>query len=159
MDHINTFQTNQKMSTCALAPAYASLCRGLEYLVKIRYIILANYNGARFFIFETVSLGRTATLSYVWKIHHKNWRHLRLIAHRFTKLSHNVCLVNTHNLIYRYARCDCKLRNVLWFYCVFLGIFIHYWRPLMSEVLYLYQIFTDCMSYQYLHFDMLICQI
>ena len=40
----------------------------------------------------------------------------------------------------------------------FLGIFIHYWQPFMSEVLYLHQTFTDCMSNQYTHFDMLTCQ-
>ena len=135
---------------------------------------------------------------------------LNCLAHSFTKLSQNVHLVNTHILIYRYARCDCKLWNALWFYCVFwvfsyiisdhsslnccistklslivylintemsksqmwlqalqrhlillrfLGIFIHYWRPFMSEVLYLHQTFTDCMSRQYTHFDMLTYQM
>ena len=27
---------------CVLAPAYTSLCRGLEYLLKVRYIILVD---------------------------------------------------------------------------------------------------------------------
>ena len=30
-----------------------------------------------------------------------------------------ICLVNTYILNYWYARCDCKLWNVFWCYCVF----------------------------------------
>ena len=56
---------------------------------------------------------------YVRKIHHKYERHLRLVAHSFTKLSQNVCLINIHILIYWHAGCDCKLWNALWFYCDF----------------------------------------
>ena len=41
----------------------------------------------------------------------------------------------------------------------FLGIFMHNWRSFMSEVLYLRQTFTDYVSNQYPHFDMLTCQI
>ena len=41
-----------------------------------------------------------------------------------------------------------------WFNCVFLSIFIHNWRALMSEVLHLHQIFTDCLSDWYTHFGM-----
>ena len=44
-------------------------------------------------------------------------------------------------------------------YGLFLGIFIHYSGLFISEVLYLHQIFTDYVSYQYIHFYMLICQI
>ena len=47
-------------------------------------------------------------------------RHLRLVAHRFTKHSHNLCLINTLILLYRYTRCICKLWHAFWFYCVFL---------------------------------------
>ena len=46
--------------------------------------------------------------------------HLCLVAHRFTILSQHMYLVATHILIYWYARCDCKLWNALWFYCIFL---------------------------------------
>ena len=46
--------------------------------------------------------------TYVWKIHHRNER----------QLSQNVCLINTHILIYWHSRCDCKLWNAFWFYCV-----------------------------------------
>ena len=49
----------------------------------------------------------------------KNERHLSLVTHSFTKLSQNVCLIDTHILMYRHARCDCKLWNTLWFYCDF----------------------------------------
>ena len=72
----------------------------------------------------------------------------------FTKLSRIVCLIIIHILVYQHARCDRKLWNALWFYCVFLWIFIHFWRLfIMSEVLFLHQTFTDCMSNQYTHFD------
>ena len=36
-----------------------------------------------------------------------------------TKLSHNVCLINLHIVVYHYAKCDRKLWNALRFYCVF----------------------------------------
>ena len=106
---------------------YISLCRGLEYLLKARFIILVDPNGAKFLIFKTV----------FW-VGHKNKRYLRFATHIFTKLSQNMCLVNTQFFIYWYVRCDCKLWNVLWFYCVFFGIFIHYWRPFISELLYIF---------------------
>ena len=44
---------------------------------------------------------------------------LRLVTHIFINLSQNICLINTHILIYWYARCDCKLWNSLRFYNVF----------------------------------------
>ena len=86
---------------CVLAPAYTSLCRELKYSPKVGYIIVVDPLWTGFLIFETVFLDRTATLPYVWKIHHKNEWHLCLVAHRFTKLSQNVYLVNTHILVYR----------------------------------------------------------
>ena len=99
---------------------YTSLCRGLEYLIKVWYIILVDLNVVKFLIFETVCLGRSKTLLYVWKIYLKNERHyLCLVAHIFTNLSQNACLINIHTLIYWYARYNCKLCNALWFYCVF----------------------------------------
>ena len=52
---------------CVLAPCYPSLCRGLQYLLKLRYIILVDPLWDGSLIFETVSLGRSATLPYVWK--------------------------------------------------------------------------------------------
>ena len=39
---------------CVLNPAYTSLRRGLEYLLKVRYIIIVDPNGVRFLIFEYV---------------------------------------------------------------------------------------------------------
>ena len=44
---------------------------------------------------------------------------MSLVTRTFIKLSHNVCLIKTHILIYRHARCNCKLWKALWFYCVF----------------------------------------
>ena len=69
---------------------------------------------------------RAGQLPYVWKMYSKNEQHLRLVAHIFTKLSQNVCLINTNILMYQHARCDCKLWKALWFYwvfCVFSYIF------------------------------------
>ena len=59
------------------------------------------------------------TLSYVWKIHHKNERFLCLVAHIVTKLSQKVCLIITHILIFWHVRCDYNLWNAYWFYCIF----------------------------------------
>ena len=59
------------------------------------------------------------------KKYHKNETHLRLLAHIFTKLSQNVCLINTHILMYWYTRSNCTLWKASWFCCIFLGIFIH----------------------------------
>ena len=36
-------------------------------------------------------------------------------------------------------------------FIVFLSIFVHFCRPFMSELLYLHQTFTDCISNQYLY--------
>ena len=60
----------------------------------------------------TVFSHEMETLSYVWKIYHKNRWHLCLVAHIFTKLSQNLYLINTHILIYQHDRCDCKLWSV-----------------------------------------------
>ena len=52
---------------CSASAVYVSLCRGLKYLLKVRHIIRNYPNVARFFIFETLCLGRAKTLTYVWK--------------------------------------------------------------------------------------------
>ena len=52
------------------------------------------------------------------KKYHKNVWHLRLEAHIFNKLLQTVFPINTHILRYQHARCDCKLWNAHWFYCV-----------------------------------------
>ena len=110
---------------CRLCPCSRlhQLIRGLKYLLKVRYIIVVYPWQARFLIFKTVFLGRSATLPYVWKIYHKNDWHLRLVAHRCTKLSQNMYLINTHILTYSHARYDCKLWNTLWLYYVFFLVF------------------------------------
>ena len=56
------------------------------------------------------------------KKYHKNciW-HLFLVKYIFIKHSQNVCLINTHILMYRYARYNFQLWKVHWlFYCIFL---------------------------------------
>ena len=74
---------------------------------------------ARFLILETLYLGSSKTLPYVWKKYHKNEQHLCYVKHNSTKLSQNVNLINIHILIYRYARYNCKLWKALWFHRVF----------------------------------------
>ena len=51
------------------------------------------------------------------KEYHRTKRHLLLVAHFLTKLSQIVCLTNLH--ILTYVRCNSKLWNAFWFYCVF----------------------------------------
>ena len=67
-------------------------------------------------------------------------------------------LININIWIYWHARCDCKLWNAPWFYCVF-WVFSNFHTSLLSEVLYFHHIFTDCVSNQNTHFDMLTCQM
>ena len=111
------------------------MSRRLKYLLKVPDFILDYSNVAGFLTLYTLCLGRSKTLPYVRKKYDKNKRHLCLVWHKFTKLSQNACLINTHILIYRqYSRYDCKLWNDPWFYCVFLAIFINNWRAFMSEV-------------------------
>ena len=102
------------MSLCCLSSiviiwsaskAYTSLCRGLKYLLKLRYIILIYLKVAWFLIFETLCLDSCP-------MSEKNELLFCLVIHSFTKLSQNVFLINTHILIYWHARC-------IWFWCVF----------------------------------------
>ena len=114
-------------SVCVLVSAYTSLCRGLKYLINIRYIILVDSNGARFLIFKTVFLGRSATLSYMSENTSQKWVAFAFVSTYLQhKLSQNMCLINTHILIYWHVRCDCKLSNVLFYINIFMGIFHTY---------------------------------
>ena len=45
------------------------------------------------------------------------------------------------------------------FIVFFLGIYIHNWRPFMSELLYLGQTLTDCVSHSFEDFGVLSCQM
>ena len=109
--YISTFQTILRnvclvvisefcLSVCSASTTYTSLCIDLKYILKVRYIILNYPNVAQFLIFETLCLGRAKTLTYVLEKFHKNERHLSLVAHSYTKLSQNVCLINMHIFIY-----------------------------------------------------------
>ena len=66
---------------CSTPTACASLCRFLEYLLKLTFFIQNHPSVAKFLIFKTVLLGRSTTLSYVWKNITKMigicvWKHL-----------------------------------------------------------------------------------
>ena len=82
-------------------------------------------------------LGRSETMFYFFIEYHKK-RYLCSIKHFFTKLSHNVCLTNTHILTYLHVRCNCILWNVRYFCCVFFKNFhtslptIHVWSIVSS---------------------------
>ena len=79
--YINTLQTNLRndclslilefglssLSVCVLAPDSPRLRRGLEYLLKVSYIVPIDPNVAGFSIFNTVFCYRMETLPYVWK--------------------------------------------------------------------------------------------
>ena len=72
------------------------------------------------------------------------------MAFVFGKLSQNMCLFNIYILIYRYVRCDCKLWNAPWCYCVFSYVHIllttiHDWIIVSSPKfhrLYVWLIYT-----------------
>ena len=65
------------------------------------------------FDFRDIVFGKVKNIAICLKKYHKSEWHLYLVRHNFTKLSQNMCLIDTHILIYRYSRCDCKLWNVL----------------------------------------------
>ena len=102
----------------SVSTAYICLCRGLKYLLKVPYIILNYPKITEFLIFKTLCLGTLKTLPYVWKIYHKNERHL-FITHIFNKLSQIVRLINVHILVCQHSKSDCSIWRVLWFNCVF----------------------------------------
>ena len=92
---------------------YSSIWKGLKYRILSKIILTwPDFSFSRLF----VSAGRKHCPKS--EKNHKNERHLCLITHKFTKISQNVCLINTHILIDCHARCDCKLWNALWFYCL-----------------------------------------
>ena len=58
-----------------------------------------------------------------------------------TKLSLIICLISTHILTYRHARCHSKLWNASWFYSIFFEFFtqltnIHVWSVIYSPNYY-----------------------
>ena len=135
------------LSVCSTSTSNTSLYVGLKYLLKVSYIILYYPKVARFFIFETLCLGSSKTLPYVWKKYHKNEWHLRLVTQIFTE-----CVSNqyTHFDISKYQMRQQVMVSTL-ILLRFLCYYIHYWWPFMSELLYLQQTFTDCVSNEYTH--------
>ena len=77
--YINTFQRNLRnvylfwyvrnpvclSFVCSASTVNTSLCRGLKYLLKVRYIFLVYHNVARFSFFDNLCLGRSKTFPYV----------------------------------------------------------------------------------------------
>ena len=124
----NVHQTNLRnvclsssLYVYVLTPAYSSLCRVLEYLLKVRCIILVDRNGTGFFIPQDCFLlwnGNTVlclkNISYKW-----------VVIHIFTKLSLNLYLIYLYTI-------------------TFFANFAQNWRIFMSEVLNLHQTFIYC---------------
>ena len=102
--------------TSAPTVCTTSLCRDLEYLLKIPYSIQDHHNVAEFLILLGYFFGQVDNTALCLKKYRKNEWHLCLVAHIFTKHSQNVCLINTHILICQHGRCDCKLWNALLFW-------------------------------------------
>ena len=120
----------------SLLPAYTSFCSGLEYLLKIRDIILVDSNVTWFLISSVFWAG---------------WQNCLLsekISQKYTTFLSNVCLINTHILIYQHARCNSMLWNSLWFYTVF---FDYFYMHIIDQT------FNDCVSNEYTHFYISTC--
>ena len=138
------------MSSGRAFSAYTSLCRSLKYLLKISYFIqdYPKVAGIRFLrLFVLAGWKHVLCL----KKYHKNERHLWLVSHVLTKLWQNVCPINMHILIYWYARCNCKLWKVPWFYRVF---WVFSYIIDKHSLLYHHQTFTDCVFNQCTHFGL-----
>ena len=82
-----------------MSTAYTSLCRGLKYLLKVKCIILV-YPNLGIFDFRDVLFGQVENIGLFKKKYHKKEWNLCFVAHSFTKLSQNVCLVNVHIWVY-----------------------------------------------------------
>ena len=100
-------------------------------------------NVSRFLIFEILCLDRSKTLPCL-KIISQKWTTF-VFGNTYLHQTLTECVLK-------------KLWKALWLYCVFLGIFMHYYWPYMLELLCLYQTFTDYMSNQYPHTDIFIYQ-
>ena len=72
------------------------------------------------------------------KKYHKNKRHSCIILNIITKILQNVCLINTHVLMYWQVRCDRKLWYAPRFWCFFkefllyIHASIHVWSFIIS---------------------------
>ena len=116
--YINKFQTIQEKSVfLPLLSSVSSLLPKpayLEYLLTVCII---------FFTRRTIDFLHGMEINiplYVWKTWENILQKRASFAFDSTYChSQNVCLLNSHILIYWYARCDCKLCDAHWFYCVF----------------------------------------
>ena len=75
------------VGVCVFAPTHTRLCKGLNHSPNDRFSRPFSWTGRQHCPMSE-------------KQNHKNERHLRLVAYIFTKFSQNVCLINTHTLIY-----------------------------------------------------------
>ena len=127
---------------CSMPTSCNSLCRGLKYRILFAIIL-----SCLIFDFR----------SYFW-----TGRQYWFISQKWTAFIFGSTYLdqtfNKHILIYRNARCDCKLWKVPWFYSVFeyfhtLLKIIHVWIVISLQT------FTDCVYSWCTHFDMSTCQM
>ena len=95
---------------------------------------------------------------FLW-ILHKIDEYSCLKCSIFTKHSYKVYLMWIKIFCYNKMSGVTEIYGTLLDFITFLDIFIHYWRPFLSEVLYIHQTFTDFISNQNTDFDMLTCQM
>ena len=99
---------------CSASTGYIRLCIGFKYLIKIPFLSKI--------ILKWLAFWSSRLFLFWLKKYYKN-DHLCLVVHSFTKLSLNVCLINTHILMYRYAWCDRMLWNIPFDFIAFFGYF------------------------------------
>ena len=112
------------MSVCSVSTAYTSLCRGLECLIKVWYIILVYPNVAEFSISNTVfccrmEMEHPLIICVFWAFSYNIDDHSCLNCCTFIKHSQIMYVINVHILVCQHAKWDCMLLKFLWFDCVF----------------------------------------
>ena len=141
---------------CVLAPAFVE---AQNIHQKARCIIVVDPKRAGFLISNTVFCYGIETLPYVWKTRSQKWAAFvfgsSYCYQTFTECVSSQC---THFYKFTYQMWqEVMERPLIWLR--FLGILIRFWQPFMSQVLYLHQTFTDCVSNQYINFDLSTCQM
>ena len=101
---------------------FQTIIRNVCLSVISEFCLLSVCSVPTIFDFRDPLFGQDKNIDLCLKKYYKNERHLRLITNSFTKLSQNVCLINTHILT-----CQMQLHVMEGplILLQFLGIFIH----------------------------------
>ena len=131
------------LKVCNGLPVYTSLCRILEYLLKTQHFIQNYSSVASFLIFETILLGRSLTLLYVWKKISQKWTAFVFgsiyLYQTFTKYMSNQY---TYFHILTYPMWLQVMERLLILLCFW--VFSYVFDAI--ELLCLHKTFTDCVS-------------